>query len=152
DHAAALAEPLACACNALLDPDVVQPGDRAVVFGAGAVGLLAAQVAAASGGIVTVLGAPGDEARLAVARSLGFQTGVSGDPETEQQLDRQARERSVDVVIEAAGAGAAVHRGLRLVRSGGHYVQMGLLGGDVTVPFGEIVVREIAVRGSFGSS
>ncbi len=152
DHAAALAEPLACACNALLDPDVVQPGDRVVVFGAGAVGLLAAQVAAASGGVITVLGAPGDEERLDVARSLGFEVGVSSDPALEEELDRRTRDRSVDVVIEAAGAGPAVHRGLRLVRSGGRYVQMGLLGGDVTVPFGEIVVREIAVRGSFGTS
>jgi L-iditol 2-dehydrogenase len=152
DHAAALAEPLACACNALLDPDAVQPGDRVVVFGAGAVGLLAAQVAAATGGVVTVLGAPGDEERLAIAASLGFETGVSSDPALEEELDRRTRDRSVDVVIEAAGAGPAVHRGLRLVRSGGRYVQMGLLGGDVTVPFGEIVVREIAVRGSFGTS
>jgi L-iditol 2-dehydrogenase len=123
-----------------------------VVFGAGAVGLLAAQVAAATGGLVTVLGAPGDEERLAIARSLGFETGISGDPELEAELDRRTRDRSVDVVIEAAGAGPAVHRGLRLVRSGGRYVQMGLLGGDVSVPFGEIVVREIAVRGSFGTS
>ena len=49
-HAASLAEPLACVCNCLLDPQVVSEGDSVLVVGPGPVGLLAAQVAAACGG------------------------------------------------------------------------------------------------------
>ena len=152
EHAAALSEPLACVCNALLDPDVVQPGDQVVVFGAGAVGLLAAQVSRASGATVLVAGAAGDESRLEIARGIGFETGSVDDAAFQERLDRDAAARRVDVVIEAAGAAAAVRRGLSLVRPTGQYVQLGLLSGDVSVPFGLIVTREIDVRSGFGSS
>ena len=50
DAAATLCEPLACVCNALLDPAVVGAGDEVLVIGPGAIGLLAAQVARACGG------------------------------------------------------------------------------------------------------
>src|SRR5215218_4187190 len=36
-HAAALAEPLACVCNCLLDPQVVAAGDRVLIVGPGPV-------------------------------------------------------------------------------------------------------------------
>ena len=48
--AASMAEPLACVCQSLLDPPVVGAGDRVLVLGPGAIGLLAAQVARACGG------------------------------------------------------------------------------------------------------
>lgn len=152
EHAAALSEPLACVCNALLDPEVVQPGDQAVVFGAGAVGLLAAQVARASGAGVLVVGTGGDESRLEIARGLGFETGLVDDRTFQQRLDRDAADRRIDVVIEAAGSASAARLGLSLVRPTGSYVQVGLLNGDVSVPFGLIVTREIHVRAAFGSS
>src|SRR5262245_57295620 len=54
EHAAALIEPLACACHCLCDPATVFPGDDVLVTGPGPVGLLAAQVARALGGRVVV--------------------------------------------------------------------------------------------------
>ena len=72
DAAAALSEPLACVCNSLLDPTAVQPGDDVLVIGPGAIGLIAAQVARACGGRVTVRGTERDEARLALARRARF--------------------------------------------------------------------------------
>jgi L-iditol 2-dehydrogenase len=58
----------------------------------------------------------------------------------------------VDVVVECAGAGAAVTTALRTVRPGGTHIQVGLLSGDVSIPFGLVVTREIRVRAGFGSS
>ena len=78
DAAATLSEPLACVCNSLLDPAVVRPGDDVLVVGPGAIGLLAAQVARACGGRVTVRGTARDGARLALARELGFAASVAG--------------------------------------------------------------------------
>ena len=51
-----LSEPLACVAQCLLDPPVVNPGDRVLVTGPGAMGQIAAQVARAQGGSVTVAG------------------------------------------------------------------------------------------------
>lgn len=152
DHAAALMEPLACVCNALLDPSAIQTGDRVVVSGPGPVGLLAAQVARGAGGRVVVVGTAVDLERLAVASRLGFEARNLDLPTDADALAAEGRDRRIDVVVECAGAGAAVASALRWLRPRGTLVQVGLLAGDVAVPFGEIVYRELGVRAGFGSS
>jgi L-iditol 2-dehydrogenase len=152
DRAAALMEPLACATNSILDPNRVQPGDLVIVSGAGPVGLLAAQVARAAGGVVTVTGTETDGGRLEIARDLGFGTCNIDDPDELATLEALARSRCIDVVLECAGATPAVVAALRWLRPGGRLVQMGLLSGNVAVPFGEIVTRELSVTAGFGSS
>lgn len=152
DRAAALMEPLACACNNILDPNRVQPGDRVIVSGAGPVGLLAAQVARAGGGIVSITGTQTDGERFDVAHDLGFGTLNIDEPNDVATLESLTRSRSIDVVLECAGAAPAVAAALRWLRPGGRLVQMGLLAGNVAVPFGEIVTRELSVSAGFGSS
>jgi L-iditol 2-dehydrogenase len=131
--AAALIEPLACVCHSLLDPSVVEDGDEVLVVGPGPVGLVAAQVARASGGSVHVRGAARDELRLAAARSLGFETSNAGDAGL------------FDVVIECSGAEAGIAFALGSARRGGRYVQIGLTGKPVSVPLDEVCFRELGV-------
>ena len=137
DAAAALSEPLACVCNSLLDPPRVRPGDDVLVIGPGAIGLIAAQVARACGGRVTVRGTPRDGARLALARELGFATADGG---------------TADVVIECSGSGPGIADGLRAVRRRGRLVQMGLRGADVLVPYDLICFKELTVSAGFASN
>ena len=151
-RAAALTEPLACVCNALLDEPVVQPGDRVLVIGAGAVGILAAQVARAAGGRVELAGTAADADRLAVARSLGLATASVNDPADMDRLNADGAARAIDVVIECAGVEAATRMGLGLVRPTGRYVQVGLLPASVSIPFGLVLTREIRIRATFGST
>ena len=152
DHAAALMEPLACVCNAILDPGVVQAGDEVLVSGAGPVGILAAQVARACGGVVTLLGTDADAERLALAATLGVAVMSVEDAAARETLAARAAARAIDVVIECAGVEAAVRSGLEWVRPGGRYVQVGLLSGLVAIPFGLVVTHEIDIRATFGSS
>ena len=142
DHAAALTEPLACVCNALFDPPTIGAGDEVLVLGPGAIGLLAAQAARAAGGRVTVVGTERDEARLALARELGFTTGLSV----------VATQSPFDVVVECSGSGAGISTGLLAARRGGRFVQIGLRGAEVTVPFDEICFRELVVTSGFAST
>jgi len=142
DVAAALAEPLACVCNSLLDPPAVQAGDEVLVIGPGAIGLLAAQVARACGGAVTVRGTERDRARLALAAELGFATSVAGRDEPP----------AADAVVECSGSAAGIADGLRTVRRRGRLVQMGLRGADVTVPFDLICFHELTVTAGFASN
>ena len=152
ERSAALMEPLACGCNSLFDPAVIEAGDRVLVTGPGPVGLLAAQLARIAGGRVGVVGTAGDRQRLAVATQLGFETLVIDDPADLERLRGEAQDRQVDVVVEASGAPPAVRSALTWLRPRGTLVQMGLLSGDIAVPFGEIVTRELTVRAGFGSS
>jgi L-iditol 2-dehydrogenase len=137
DDAAALSEPLACVCNSLLDPRAVRPGDDVLVIGPGAIGLIAAQVARACGGRVTVRGTERDGARLALARELGFETGTLAQ---------------ADVVVECSGAGPGIADGLRAARRRGRIVQMGLRGADVTIPYDLICFHELTVTAGFASN
>jgi L-iditol 2-dehydrogenase len=141
DAAAALSEPLACVCNSLLDPNAVQPGDDVLVVGPGAIGLIAAQVARACGGRVTVRGAPRDQARLSLAGDLGFETSVAGDPAP-----------AADVVVECSGAERGIADALGAARRRGRVVQMGLRGADVTLPYDLICFHELTVTAGFASN
>jgi L-iditol 2-dehydrogenase len=140
DAAAALSEPLACVCNSLLDPSAVRPGDDVLVIGPGAIGLIAAQVARACGGRVTVRGTERDGARLALAGVLGFETSVGGAAP------------GADVVVECSGAGPGIADALRAARRRGRIVQMGLRGADVSIPYDLICFHELTVTAGFASN
>lgn len=142
-HAAALAEPLACVCNCLLDPQVVQRGDRVLVVGPGPVGLLAAQVARAGGGDVHVRGAPRDDARLEKARELGFEAST---PSNSVSLGEFA------VVIECSGSASGISFALESAARGGRYVQIGLAGKPVAIPFDLVSYRELCVTSGNAST
>ena len=139
---APLLEPLACVCHSLLEPGaVVREGDDALVIGPGTVGLLAAQVARAAGGNVLVRGTPRDESRLAAARRLGLDTTTTDDPLLE-----------ADAVIECSGSEAGMAHGLTTARRGARYVQIGLAGKPVTLPFDRVCLHELTITSGFAST
>lgn len=140
DHAAALCEPLACVCHLLLDPPVVNVADEVVVFGPGPMGLLAAQVARAAGGRVTVVGLPADAPRLAVAQELGF-------PVAHEQPDESA-----DVVVECSGHPGGATAALGAARRGGRYVAVGIFGSAVTVPLDQVLYKELTLTSGFAAT
>ncbi len=144
-HAGALAEPLACVANCVLDPPIVAAGDRVLVIGPGTMGVLTAQTARASGGDVTLVGLERDEARLAVAAALGLRTQTLFDGEL-PDVDQP------DVVCECSGTTAGAVLGLELVRKGGRYVQVGIFGHPVTLPLDAILYRELTVTSGFAST
>jgi L-iditol 2-dehydrogenase len=145
--AAALAEPLACVCNCLLNPPVVSGGADVLVVGPGAVGLLAAQVAAAVGAAVHVRGTERDPHRLEIARALGCETS-----EASTGLLRESSPRRFDVVIECSGSESGMATCLGHARRGGRWVQIGLAGKPVTVPLDEVCYRELTVTSGNAST
>jgi L-iditol 2-dehydrogenase len=136
-----LSEPLACVTQCLLDPPLINAGDRVLVTGPGAMGQLAAQVARAQGGAVTLAGLEKDAERLAVADSLGFAT-TTGAPEG----------NAFDVVIECSGSAAGAAMALRAARRGGRYVQVGIFGKDVTLPLDQVLYKELVLTSGFAST
>lgn len=140
DHAASLAEPLACVCHCLCDPPLVGSGDRVLVTGPGPVGLLAAQVARAHGAEVTVVGLAADVGRLEAARELGFVTGTQAEPQ------------SASVVIECSGTAGGARTALEAAARGARYVQIGVFGRDVEVPLDRVFQKELVVTSGFAST
>jgi L-iditol 2-dehydrogenase len=136
-----LSEPLACVAQCLLDPAIVNAGDTVLVTGPGAMGQLAAQVAKAQGGLVTLAGLPKDADRLAVAASLGIST-LTSVPDID----------SFDVVIECSGSAPGAATALASAKRGGRYIQVGIFGRDVTLPFDLVLYKELVVSSGFAST
>jgi L-iditol 2-dehydrogenase len=140
-HAAALAEPLACVCQCLLDPPVITPGDAVLVTGPGPIGLLAAQTARALGGDVLVVGLPSDAPRLAMAERLGLATAYE-----------PPAGRDFEVVLECSGSAGGAATCLEAAARGGRYVQIGVFGRPVTVPLDAVFARELVLSSGFAST
>lgn len=141
DHAAALAEPLACVCHSLLDPSVLNAGDRVLVVGPGPMGLLAAQVARACGCDVVLKGVERDQPRLAIARDLGL-TSTTEEP----------AEGSFDVVLECSGNAAGAATAVAAVRRAGRYVGIGIFGRRIEVDLDQLLYKELVMTSGFAST
>ena len=139
--AAAMTEPLACCCQSLPER-VIREGDEVLVVGPGPVGLLAAQVAAAAGGRIHVRGAPRDGARLELAGSLGYATSTTNDDPPGE----------FDVVVECSGHESGMSFGLVSARRGARYVQIGLAGRPVVIPFDLVCFKELTVTSGNAST
>ncbi|MDQ1645673.1 MAG: hypothetical protein QOJ50_1857 [Cryptosporangiaceae bacterium] len=138
----ALVEPLSCAVHAL---DILRPrvAERALVVGAGTMGLLTAQLIALSGtASVTVVDR--NSSRLPLAAELGahvVDTDLAG---------AIAQSGGYDMVVDASGAPGAMQAAMDGVRKGGRFMVVGVAPPEATLsvsPF-RIYNQELTILGS----
>jgi len=125
-----------------------------VVLGPGAIGLLAAQVARASGAAqVIVAGTDQDEPqRLACARQLGLATANVQRENLEERVRQLTGGLGADVVVEAAGAVPAIQQAVRLLRRAGRLAVIGLTGRpEVALDWDGMVSKALRVEFSYSS-
>ena len=138
---AALVEPLSCAIHGY-DLLPRRMGEHYLVYGAGTMGLMMAQLAPRAGAAtVTVVDRLAE--RLATARQVGVERVATS-------ADDVQRAGGWDVVIDCTGAPAAIEDGLSRVRRGGTFQQFGVAPADATATFSpfRIYNDEISVVGS----
>ena len=111
----------------MADPE---PGERVVVVGGGAIGLMAVAAARARGAEVAL------EARHPHQRAAGERLGAT-TPSGEY-----------DVVIEAAGTESGLARCAELARPGGRVVLLGVYFSHVPVPGVPTLVKELSWKGA----
>ena len=149
----ALTEPLANGVKAAHESTNIRPMDYVLVSGPGPIGMLAALLARAQGARVILVGTGADGQRLELARSLGIDhTLEAGRDDVNLAVSELTNGEGVDVLLECAGAAAAVRDALHLVRKRGQITQMGLVGKSVELNYDQIVLRDIRLVGSFGNS
>lgn len=157
--AASILEPLTVGLNQVSRVHF-QPGDTAVVQGAGAIGLLTMVAARESGASrVIVVGAPAS--RLALAKEYGADEVINIEEVTDPR-ERSSRIRKLsshgfgaDVVFECTGFPAAIGEGISLVRRGGTYVVAGHFTnmGEIPMnPFTDFTRKQIRLLGVWGST
>jgi len=147
---AAMTEPLACCAQAVLEKGNITAGDRILITGPGAIGLMCLQLAVLCGGRVTVVGRKCDEERLQLAKELGADfVAYSDDENAEEKIKATFAEFGADVVFECSGAPSAINMALNIIRKGGRYVQVGLTGQATTLDMNLITLKELDVFGTF---
>ena len=152
---AALMEPLAIAVHGILERAKVEPEDLVVVLGCGPIGLLALQVAKAEGASqVLVTGVNQDEKiRLKMAEWLGADRAINVQKEDPVAVVREeTRGIGADLVIELSGSPAAISQGLRMVRTHGRFLAIGIpVEPEVALPWKEIIFKAPSLIFHFSS-
>ena len=145
---AAMVEPFAVGLQAAVKAKI-QPGDTAVVTGAGPIGIMTA-LAALAGGCSRVVVSDLMAEKLAIA---GRYPGVSTVNIRETRLDAAVRDATAgwgaDVVFEASGAPKAYPGIQDLIRPGGCLVLIGMPVEPVSLDVSAIAAKEIRIETVF---
>jgi L-iditol 2-dehydrogenase len=147
---AAMVEPLSIAFHAVRRAGP-KPGDRAVVVGAGLIGLLLVQSLRLAGcrQIIAVDIAPN---KLDLARTLGAtETVDSAEKTTLKNIIDLTEGHGADCVFEAVGIAPTVDLAIRSARKGGSVTLVGNVSPTVEFPLQVCVTREITLYGSCAS-
>jgi threonine dehydrogenase-like Zn-dependent dehydrogenase len=140
DVLGALVEPGGNALRSVQGAALV-PGDRALVLGAGTIGLLVAMFARAAGAEVHLMGR--SDRSLDFARTLGFD-----DVWTEENLP----DLPWDAVIEASNAPELPAKALELVEPGKRVVYVGLAGRPSVIDTRTLALKDVTAVGVLSAS
>jgi len=126
---AALVEPTGIAAQAVLVKGQTGVEDFVVIFGCGAIGLQAVQLAKVAGARVMLAGINGDEKRLQLGKELGADYTINcSEQDIAKQVEQVTDGYGADIVFECSGAVPAITNAIQVVRCQGLIVAVGLTG------------------------
>lgn len=148
---AAMLEAISVAMHAV-SLSTINPGDTALVVGAGMIGLLALQALRAAG-CSSIYVTDIDGARLKLAEEMGATAVLPGSKETLiPEILQRTHGMGVDVAVEAVGLGPTVANAVDCTRKGGTVTLVGNIAAEVPLPLQKVVTRQIRLQGSCGSA
>lgn len=145
----ALIEPLAVGFHAAIQGDA-HLGQKAVVMGAGCIGLVS-MMALKARGVSEVYVVDIMEKRLNKALELGADRVINGAQENVEEKIRQLTDgRGVDLVIETAGTEITTRQAVSIAKKGSVIVLVGYSrSGEMTLPMSLILDKELTLRTVF---
>ena len=142
----AFVEPASIAVHALARGGL-EPGEQAVVFGAGPIGLATTLAAAAAGARVTTIDPV--PARRDLAKQLGAERVTWGSPaDTQAEISHWTNGDGPPLVVETSGETAVLPQAIDLTSAAGRVVVVGMSSGTAPVRPGVFPEKEIDVIGS----
>jgi L-iditol 2-dehydrogenase len=138
-EAAALTEPLACVLHAV-DLGGLRPGERALVLGAGPIGILCSMLLVAAGASEVLVSEPNLQRRERIRR-------VGAEPVDPESVS----EAMADKVFECVGRPETMRAAVEAARPGGTVMWVGVAPPDAEVavkPY-DVFRRELTIRGSY---
>jgi L-gulonate 5-dehydrogenase len=146
---AAFVEPMSIGLHAV-NRSGIQPGDFAVVYGAGPIGqsvTLAARDRGASVLVVDLI-----LHRLDMAAALGADRTVVAGPDAERAIIEWTGGDRPTVAFEATGIASVVRQAIDIVAHAGSVVAIGISPDDVPIPSLAITQKELSILGSRNSA
>ena len=126
-NAAALSEPVACCLHAVDRADI-KYGDTVVIFGAGSMGLILAQLFKASNARAVYMVA-GKSSKLDLAAKYGIRPIVMdrNDYTVHEKAILDENPLGVDLIIDATGSTKVISESMKLLKKGGTLLQLSLI-------------------------
>ena len=145
----ALIEPLAVGFHAAIQGDA-HLGQKAVVMGAGCIGLVS-MMALKARGVSEVYVVDIMEKRLKKALELGADGVINGAEENVEEKIRQITDgRGVDLVIETAGTEITTRQAISIAKKGSNIVLVGYSkSGEMTLPMSLVLDKELTFKTVF---
>ncbi len=144
DHAA-LIEPVAVACHDVRLSEL-QPGEDVVVIGGGPIGILCAMVARDAGGNVVL--SEVNEARLAIAEKLGFDTVNPAKEDLKAVIEARTGGKGADVVFEVSGSQPGVDAMTAVAATRARIVMVAIHAQKPTIDLFQFFWRELKLIGA----
>lgn len=146
----ALTEPVAVAVR-MAELAGAVAGETVLIVGAGPIGLLALQALRARGaGRIFISDL--EPQRLAMADELGGEPLNARESDVVKTVRAATGNRGPAVSVDAVGAGVTRQQAVTAVRAGGTVILTGLHEEQSALNFGDVIRREVVLRGSFAYS
>jgi L-iditol 2-dehydrogenase len=148
---AALTEPCCVGYNAVIEKSKVKPGDTVVVLGPGPIGLLCAEMARLAGaGTLVVAGMSRDAQRLQAAKELGVPHAINLEEVNLKEFVHGIGDGlGAHLVVDAAGASAALRTAMDIVRPAGQITKVGWGPQPLGFSLDPLVQKAVRLQGSF---
>ena len=149
EEAAAIPDAVSTMLHAVREQGDVRANDYVLLLGVGGLGMQGIQLAALAGG--RVIAVARSEKKLELAKSLGAEWVINGrDPKLTEKILDITGGRGVDCVIDLVSTQETFQVAAGSVAKGGNIVIVGSTGVEVTFSVGQVMFKEIAIKGSIG--
>ncbi|PYG85633.1 S-(hydroxymethyl)glutathione dehydrogenase/alcohol dehydrogenase/alcohol dehydrogenase [Ruminiclostridium sufflavum DSM 19573] len=124
----------------------VSPGDTAVIFGAGPVGLCSVVAAKLFNPYRIIAVGRKDKFRMEMAKKLGATHVLSSEEEDAAgYVMNLTNGRGADAAIDASGSEIAIRQAVKSVKINGNVSLVGITGTDVSLPLSQVFMRNVNI-------
>ena len=149
EKAAAIPDAVCTMLHAIRDQGGAQVNDFVVLLGVGGLGMQGVQIARLCG--ARVIAVARNEKKLELAKSLGADWALNGDDKNlADRIIEITNGQGADIVIDLVSTQQTFQAAAEYTKKGGTIVIVGSTSPEISFQVGQIMFKEIAIKGSLG--